>query len=51
MKIKYPGRMIHIVGISIAGNWFFSTIINLLWPVNIKSNISNFNRDIEVRGD
>jgi len=51
MKIKYPGRMIHIVGISIAGIWFFSTIINSLWPENIKYNPSNFKRDIEIRRD
>ena len=51
MKIKYPGRMIHIVGILIAGIWFFSTIMNSLWPGNIRSNLSNFRNDIEIRGD
>ena len=51
MKIKYPGRMIHIVGILLAGVWFFSTIINSLWPENIKSNYSNLKKDIEIRGD
>ena len=51
MKIKYPGRMIHMVGILIAGIWFFSTIINSLWPENVNSNLSNFKRDIEISGD
>ena len=51
MKIKYPGRMIHMLGILIAGIWFSSTIINSLWPENIKSNPSIFKRDIEIRGD
>ena len=51
MKIKYPGRMIHIVGILFAGIWFFSTIINLFWPQSIKSNLSNYERDIEIIRD
>ena len=51
MKIKYPGRMIHIIGMLIAGIWFFSTIINYLWPEDIRSNLSNFKKDIEIRGD
>ena len=51
MKIKYPGRMIHIVGVLLAGVWFFSTIINSLWPENIKSNLSNLKKEIEIRGD
>ncbi len=40
-----------MVGIFIAGIWFFSTIINSLWPENIKSNLSNLKRDIEIIGD
>jgi len=51
MKIKYPGRMIHMLGILIAGIWFFSTIINSLWPENVNPNLSNFRRDIETRED
>ena len=51
MKIRYPGRMIHIVGILIAGIWFFSTTTNSLWPENIRSNLSNFKKTIEIRGD
>ncbi len=43
MNIKYPGRIIHIIGLVLAGFFFFSTLINTIWPDNIRSDFSNLN--------
>ncbi len=45
MKVKYPGRLIHIIGGFLGGIWFFNTLINIAWQEEIKQD----NESIRVK--
>ncbi len=32
--MKYPGRIVHSIGVAFAGMLFFSMIINSIWPIS-----------------
>ena len=36
--MKYPGMVIHWIGVMIAGIWISSTVIEVLWP-NIENSV------------